>query len=135
MLSFLGKKNHAKDQAKAISITQEFFDADFGLIEACFIKKNTCEQFHLSAEFNLIVQFLPGKEQHIITLARRLTEETAPLTITVWTLNTVKPHISEELFQLLNNEETRRHITADIERASVFIPISNSIGHNASSPL
>lgn len=135
MLLFLGKKNHAENQTKAITITQEFFEADFGLIEACVIKKTTCEQFHLSADFNLIVRFSPGKEQHTITLARRLTEETAPLTVTVWTMNSVKQHISEELFQLLNNEETRRHITADIERASVFIPISNSIGHNASSPL
>ena len=122
---FLGKRNNPTSQA--ITIVHEFFGNDFGLINACFIKDEAKENFGFSADFNLIVEFEPRKEQHIVRLARQLQERTAPLTVSVFTLDQALRYVGEKnelLSQAFTTDAKRREIATDIVSQNVFVPIA-----------
>ena len=110
-------------KSKAITIIQEFLEPDFGLIEAWLINDDARKQYLCSANFNLIVEFTSEKEQFISRLSNRLLNETAPLTVRVFTKQEAEIFLPEKLIQLFSHPETRHEVAATIERSPVFMPI------------
>jgi hypothetical protein len=120
---FFSERNSSNSHLfnKAIQIVNDFYNDEYGLEKASYIKQDACEQFDFSAQFNLFVEFKPGKEQYLVRLSRRLEEETAPLTAVVFTLEEAKIYIDQNKANLLcekfATDEARREIAVDIECA------------------
>lgn len=112
--------------SKAIEIVREFFENEFGLINAFYLDETKCGQYGFRAIFGLIVEFEVGKESNMLTLSRRLREETAPLTTAIYTLEGARLHLGERVTSLLdalsNDNNVHHYITQKIT-PQVFAPI------------
>lgn len=112
--------------SKAMEIVREFFENEFGLLNAFYLDETKCGKYGFRAVFGLIVEFEPGKESNMLTLSRRLREETSPLTTAIYTIEGARLHLGKHVAPLLdalaNNNNVHHYITQKIT-PQVFAPI------------